>query len=171
MIKVEHAVNLFKEKMIEERTTPRGAKQLAVRKSENPETKKNSGYLTDFSWDMWNMAAEEYMESIKSLDQKRILEILNCAFAVPDYVGRQRRRQAASRGETSHSARAALHSDVETDGEIGDGTEHPKANGSGDSGTSQAHVGGATVNDDVDVDSEARKVKRRRKSSRGARNN
>lgn len=91
MIKVERAVNLFKEKMIEERTTPRGAKQLAVRKSENPKTKKNSGYLTDFSWDMWNMAAEEYMESIKSLDQKRILEILNCAFAVPDYVGRQRR--------------------------------------------------------------------------------
>ena len=166
MIKVERAVNLFKEKMIEERTTPCGIKQLAVRKSENPETKKNSGYLTDFSWDMWNTAAEEYMESIKSLNQKRILEILNGAFVVPDYVGRQRRRQAPSHAETSRSACAALHSDVETDGRIGDGTECPKANGSGDSS-------GATVNNDVnsDVDSEACKVGCHRKSSHSARNN
>jgi hypothetical protein len=170
VIKVERAVNLFKAKMIEEKTTSRGVTQLVIRKSENPETKKNSGYLTDFSWDIWNTAAEEYMESIKALDNKRILEILNLAFAVPDYVGRKMRRQAvASHGETSRSARAALHSDVETDGRLGDDTVR-QANGGGEPETAQAHVGGA-ANDDVneDPDSEAPKPRRLKNSSRSAR--
>ncbi|KAF8346246.1 hypothetical protein F5887DRAFT_1073894 [Amanita rubescens] len=71
---VERAVKLFKEKMVGQK---------------NPETKKNSGYATDFSWELWNTAAEQYMQSIKALSDQRILEILQETFNLTDLLCRR----------------------------------------------------------------------------------
>jgi hypothetical protein len=111
-LQVERAVKLFKEKMIEQKVDSRGIQRLVVRKVENPETKKSSGYSTDFSWELWNTAAQQYMESIKALGDKRIMEILQESFNLTDSLGRRNPFVQVDR-ETSNSARTALRSDDE----------------------------------------------------------
>ena len=121
-LKTERAVKLFMEKMITLKTNPRST-HLGVRKIENPETKKNSGFLTDFSWEHWNDAAVDYLQSVNALNESRILEVLNKTFFIPDHAGRKMRHTGILRHSqllNSGSARATLHSDTESDNKESD---------------------------------------------------
>ena len=75
--------------MIKQKIDSRGVRWLVVRKVENPETKKNLGYSTDFSWELWNTAAQQYMQSIEALSYERTLEIFKEAYQLTDWLGRQ----------------------------------------------------------------------------------
>ena len=137
--------------MIHEKVDSRGVRRLVVRKVENPETKKNSGYATDFSWELWNTAAEQYMQSIKALGNQRILEILIESFDLSNSPCR--RTPFLPHSETLNSARVSLHSDdedLETSGHhvVGDGEYQADVNACDSDTNLRARVGTAINNTD-----------------------
>jgi hypothetical protein len=129
---------LFKEKMIKQRFDSCCVQQLVVRKVENPETKKNSGYSTDFSWELWNTPAQEYyMQSIEALSYmyERTLEIFKEAYQLTDWLGR-RSPFIQVDNDILNTACTSLHSNDEDPGTFDDGVdgaEHQADDGSWDS--------------------------------------
>lgn len=138
--------------MIKQRFDSRGVRQLVICKVENPKTKKNPGYSTNFSWELWNTPAQEYMQSIEALSYKRTLEIFKEAYQLTDWLGR-RSPFIQVDNDISNVACASLHSNDEDPGTFDDGvdgTEHQADDGSWDSNVNNAQArvqGGATTAD------------------------
>jgi len=118
-LQVERAVKLFKEKIVEQKIDSRGQSRLGVRKMENPETGKSSGSSTDFSWENWHLAAQQYLQVIKKLDNERILRIINQAYYISECPGR-RNPFAWVDSELLNSTRTYLDSDNEVQGTLAD---------------------------------------------------
>ncbi len=86
---------------------------------ENPETGKSSGSSTDFSWENWHLAARQYLQVIKKLDNERILWIINQAYHISECPGR-RNPFARVNSELLNSTRTSLDSDNEVQETLAD---------------------------------------------------
>lgn len=109
---MERALQLFTNKMIEERVDSKGIKKLVVQKLQNPRTGNQSGLRQEFSTAGWNQATLDYFSSIKNLSAHRLTVIFDEAQGLV-VKGIQRFKVS----ESDKSACATLQSDDELGGE------------------------------------------------------
>ena len=107
--------------MIKQKIDSCDVQWLVICKAENPKTKKNSGYSTDFSWELWNTTAQQYMQSIKALSYEWTLEISKEVY------------QLLIRWADKALSHTSLHSDDKDPGTSGDGVDGTEDQGDDDS--------------------------------------
>ena len=110
---MERALQLFANKMIEERVDLKGKnKKLTVRKISNPKTGNGSKVPLEFSATAWNQVTLDYFDSIKKLKDARLTAIFNEAKA----LAIKGKPQLAGFNRPAKSSRSTLQSDGESDG-------------------------------------------------------
>jgi hypothetical protein len=113
---VERALQLFANRMIEERVDSKGKNtKLAVRKILNPKTGNGSRSLLEFSAAGWNRITLDYFDSIKNLSDTRLAAIFDEARALAT-KGKPQLAMLVDR--PTKSCRSTLQSDDESEGLI-----------------------------------------------------
>lgn len=92
------------------------ATKFGVLKTLNPDTSKESGITTDFSFVVWGEITADYLVSAKKLDTQRFQQIFDAALrSVTHSSGKYERAMSSAADKHSKSHRAQLHSDSDSE--------------------------------------------------------